>query len=302
MAFVSSCLAPMAHAEDELVVADQRGLQRALLVAAQADKGLTYRIRWTEFDAAAPLLQAIAAGAVDTGVAGDGPFLFAWGSGLPVKAVYWLPPRGEGHTTAVVVGPRSPLHSAADLSGKRIATGRGSIGHLLLLRLIQSGAIPAPAPRIIFLSPAQAKSALDSGSIDAWSTWEPYISLERVQTHGAVIVDGAHLLPNNGFMVTTDTVLAQKKAHLTDFYRRVSLAYRWCETHPDAYAALLARQTGMPDDVSRVVAKEIVSAPAPITPGVITAEQATLNAYHAAGLVKDAPPVDTAFMTGFAAP
>ena len=35
-----------------------------------------------------------------------------------------------------------------------------AIGHLLLLRLIESGRIPAPAPQIVFLTPAQAKAAL----------------------------------------------------------------------------------------------------------------------------------------------
>ncbi|OUJ12656.1 aliphatic sulfonate ABC transporter substrate-binding protein [Acetobacter sp. DsW_063] len=294
--------ATAACAEDELVVADQRGLQKAVLQASKADQNLPYRVRWVEFDAAAPLLQALGAGAVDTGVAGDGPFLFAWGAGQPIKAAYWLPPRGAGHTTAVVTGEHSSIRTAADLSGKTIATGRGSIGHLLLLRLIQTGAIQAPAPRIVFLPPAQAKAALDSGAVDAWSTWEPYVSLNLVQNHGHVVADGQTVLPNNGFLVATDSALKNKRALLADFYRRVSDASRWAENHQSEYAAILSRQTGMPQDVSVAVAKELISTPGPVNPSVVQAEQATLDAYRAANLVDHGGSVAAAFITGFAAP
>ncbi|GAD10807.1 ABC-type nitrate/sulfonate/bicarbonate transport systems [Gluconobacter frateurii NBRC 103465] len=114
-----------AHAEDALIVADQKGQQKALLEAAGQDRNLPYTLRWTEFEAAAPLLQALAANAVDTGIAGDGPFLFAWGAHLPIKAAFLVPPRGGGESTAVVTANSSPIHTAADLSGKKNRNGQG---------------------------------------------------------------------------------------------------------------------------------------------------------------------------------
>lgn len=296
VAFVGlSAVAPDARADEELVVADQKGQQKALLEAAGADRGMPYRIRWTEFEAAAPLLQALGAGAVDTGIAGDGPFLFAWGAGLPVKAAFLVPPRGGGRATAVVVPAGSTIRTAAGLSGKRIATGRGSIGHLLLLRLIQTGAIPAPAPRIIFLAPAQAKAALDSGGIDAWSTWEPYVSLETIQNHGAILADGAGIMPNNSFLVATDAALAHKHALLADFYRRVAQAYAWGGQHQPDYAALLARQTGLPLVVAEAVAQKLIASPSGIGDAVVQAEHGTLDAYRSAGFLTATNPLETAF-------
>jgi sulfonate transport system substrate-binding protein len=291
-----------ARAQDELVVADQKGQQKALLEAAGADRDMPYRIRWTEFEAAAPLLQALGVGAVDTGIAGDGPFLFAWGAGLPVKAALLIPPRGGGRTTAVVVPAGSAIRSLADLSGKRVATGRGSIGHLLLLRLIQTGAIPAPAPRIVFLSPAQAKAALDSGGIDAWSTWEPYVSLETVQNRGHVLADGAGIMPNNSFFVATDAALADKHTQLADFYRRVTRAYAWGALHQPDYAALLARQTGLPQTVAEAVARKLIAAPGAITDTVVQAERVTLETYRSAGFLSAAGPFEAAFDRSFTLP
>lgn len=297
-----SCRVVPAHAEDELVVADQKGQQKALLDAAGVDRDLSYRIRWTEFEAAAPLLQALGAGAVDTGIAGDGPFLFAWGSGLPVKAAFLLPPRGGGRATAVVVAAGSPIYDAAGLSGKRIATGRGSIGHLLLLRLIQSGAIPPPAPRIVFLTPAQAKAALDAGTLDAWSTWEPYVSLEVLHAHGREVVNGGGLMPGNSFFVANDAALSAKRRQLADFYRRVTQAYAWGHAHLSDYAAILARQTGLPGDVALAVAEKQIAAPVPLDRHVAEQEQATLDSYRKAGLVQGTGSVASAFDETLASP
>lgn len=299
---LSAASALAAEAPDELVVADQKGQQRAVIEAAGADHDLSYRIRWVEFEAAAPLLQALGAGAVDTGIAGDGPFLFAWGAGLPIKAAYVIPPRGGGHATAVVVAPGSAITSPSQLSGKRIATGRGSIGHLLLLRLIATGAIPSPAPQIVFLQPAQAKAALDTGRIDAWSTWEPYVSLETVGHQGHVVVDAAGLMPNNSFFVATDTALAHKRRLLEDFYRRVGQAYRWGQAHQDQYAHILAQQTGLPEDVAVSVARQLIASPVPVGDAVVEAEKTTLEAYRNAGLITPSLPLPDAFDKGVMVP
>src|ERR671916_1429475 len=76
-----------AWAETVLKVGDQRGGSRALMEAAGVLKDLPYKVEWSEFPAAAPLLEALNAGAIDTGIVGDAPFTFAAAAGVPVKAV-----------------------------------------------------------------------------------------------------------------------------------------------------------------------------------------------------------------------
>lgn len=296
--------APVASvwAEDELVVADQKGQQKALMQASGVDKDVPYHIRWVEFEAAAPLLQALGAGAVDTGIAGDGPFIFAWGAGLPIRATWLIPPRGGGKATAVVAPEGSSITSAAQLSGKRIATGRGSIGHLLLLRLLATGAIPAPAPQIVFLLPAQAKAALDTQRVDAWSTWEPYVSLAVVTGRAHVVVDAADVMPNNSFFVASTDALTSKRAHLADFYRRMTEAYGWGARHQTEYARILARQTGIPDDVAVSVAEKLIAIPAPVTLDTIRSEASVVATYRSAGFVTRSDAFDEAFEQNLTSP
>ena len=46
-----------------------------------------YKIDWKEFPAAAPLLEALSAGAIEDGLVGDAPFTFAAAAKVPVKAI-----------------------------------------------------------------------------------------------------------------------------------------------------------------------------------------------------------------------
>lgn len=56
-----------------LRIADQKGGMRSQLEAANALQNLPYDIKWAEFPAAAPLAEALNAGAVDAGIIGDAP-------------------------------------------------------------------------------------------------------------------------------------------------------------------------------------------------------------------------------------
>ncbi len=64
-----------ARAEEVLRMGDQRGNARALMEAAGVLDGLPYRLEWSEFPAAAPLLEALNAGrSMHAGGVGDAPF------------------------------------------------------------------------------------------------------------------------------------------------------------------------------------------------------------------------------------
>lgn len=289
-----------ASAEPVLRVADQKGLQRALLDASGALAGATYRIAWSEFPAASPLLQALSADAVDTGIAGDGPFLFAYGAGQNVRATLAILPRQAGSIVAIVVPHGSPIRSAAALAGHSVATTKGSIGHELLLRLVQTGAVDGSKLHVVFLSPSEAASALRAGSVDAWATWEPYVSLEAAQ--GADIpVRAGTLLANYSFQVANRDEVTKKRALLADFYHRLATAFAWGDAHPDQFARIWSTQMGLPLAVATDIADRVRTHAAPITDAVITAERVTIETYRAGGVLPArTPPLAGAFDRSFA--
>ena len=62
--------ADLASAQTTLRVGDQKGNSQAVMEAAGVLKDVPYKIEWKEFPAAAPLLEALSAGAIETGLVG----------------------------------------------------------------------------------------------------------------------------------------------------------------------------------------------------------------------------------------
>src|SRR6195256_5899791 len=102
-----------ATAQTTLRVGDQKGNSQAVMEAAGVMKDVPYKIEWREFPAAAPLLEALGAGAIETGLVGDAPFTFATAANVPVKAIGAIRQTGEG--LAVLVPRESAARSFEDL-------------------------------------------------------------------------------------------------------------------------------------------------------------------------------------------
>jgi sulfonate transport system substrate-binding protein len=80
-----------AGAQTTLRVGDQKGNSQAVMEAAGVLKDVPYKIEWKEFAAAAPLLEALSAGAIETGLVGDAPLTFAAAANVPAKAIGAIP-------------------------------------------------------------------------------------------------------------------------------------------------------------------------------------------------------------------
>ncbi len=300
----TACLAPGACAPPRasgavLNVASQRGNTRAILEASGALRGAGYTVAWSEFGAAAPLLEALGAGAVDVGGVGDAPFVFAYAAGSRIKAVAALRAAASGASTAVIVPNGSPIRTVQDLKGRRVATGKGSVGHYLLLRLLERAGLPFDAVQTVFLSPGDGKAALQRGAVDAWSTWAPYIGLATLHDANRVLADGAGLFTGYSFMAATETAIAGKRGLLQDFLSRMAAAYRWAAANPALHAAALARDTGLPLDVEVDLVRRQDLKVVPITAEVVRAEVATLTLFRKAGIASVRPDIDAAFDPSF---
>ena len=210
----------LASAQTTLRVGDQKGNSQAVMEAAGVLKDVPYRIEWKEFPAAAPLLEALSAGAIETGLVGDAPFIFAAAANVPVKAIAAVRQSREG--LAILVPDQSAVKSFDDLRGKKIATGRGSIGHQLILAALESRGWQANDVQIVFLAPSDAKVAYSQGSVDAWSTWEPYVSQEEVLFKSRRVITAAGITPGIGFQVATPAAIRDKRPELEDFVRRLA--------------------------------------------------------------------------------
>jgi sulfonate transport system substrate-binding protein len=273
-----------AHAETTLIVGDQKGNARAVMEASGVLKDVPYKIEWKEFAAAAPLLEALGAGAIEAGLVGDAPFTFAAAANVPVKAIGAIRQTGDG--LAVLVPKDSAIKNFDELKGKKIATGRGSIGHQLLLAALESkGWTPADV-QIVFLAPADAKVAYSRGSVDAWSTWEPYVSQEEVLFQSRVVLNAEGLTSGLSFVVATPNAIRDKHADLEDYLRRLTAARAWALNNANAYAQTWGKLMNVEPSVPLNWLTRAKIRIAPIDDSVVADEQKTIDLYLRAGLIK----------------
>ncbi len=278
-----------------LRVGSQKGGTKALMLAAGALSGAAYRVEWSEFPAAQPLLEAIGSGAVDVGLAGDAPFLFAYEAGGPIQAVsaQHVDPRPSA-ALAIVVPQASPIRDIGGLKGRRIATTRGSVGHYLVLRALERQGWHINDVRITFLAPSDSAAALSAGAVDAWSTWVPYVSL-ALAGGGRIVVDGQDLVGSYSFDVANSAIIGPKRAILTDFLAREARALRWALAHPDAYARVLAAETGLPLAIAGMMVRKNARLTVPIDAPVILEQRQVLDTFAHAGEVTPRRALSQAF-------
>ena len=88
---------------------------------------LGFSVAWTEFPGGPQLLEALNVGALDFGITGEAPPIFAQAAGAPLLYVANEPPAPRAE--AILVPKDSPIHNVAELKGKSVALNRGSNVH-----------------------------------------------------------------------------------------------------------------------------------------------------------------------------
>jgi len=262
----------LARAEEvTLRVGDQKAGLKALLEVSGQAKDLPYRIQWSEFPAAAPILEALNTQALDVGYTGDLAFLTVYSAGAPIRAIGGS--RSAARSQAILVPKGSPARTLADLKGKRLAGNKGGWGQFLILAALEQAGIPADQVKWSYLGPIDARAALASGSIDGWAIWEPYVATAVVEDGARIIADGTGLTPTITFLVATQDAIAQRRAALADFRRRIYAAWAWGLDHIPAYAAYNARLTGLPEPIVARAYEDDHRTPLQIDDGVVAEVQ-----------------------------
>lgn len=283
-----------------LHIGDQAGTgAQSLLTAAGLIGKLPFKVAWSDFTSGPPMLQAMAAGSVDVGGVGNAPPVFAAAGGDQLAIVGAL--QANPHGSALLVPKGSPIHSVAQLKGKRIAVAQGSSADYHLLTVLTKAGLGVHDVTLVYLQPAAGLAALTSGHVDAWDIWSPFIEEGETLNGATAVVTGTGYGSPYSFTVASRAALADpgKAAAIRDYLSLIAQAHRWAAGHLAAWAAVWAKASGLPLTVMTQAAGDSASLAVPITPAVIASEQQVADAFTAAGLipvhVNFADYVDTAF-------
>jgi sulfonate transport system substrate-binding protein len=249
-------------------------------------KPLGYRVSWTEFPSGPPLLEALNVGAIDFGVAGETPPIFAQVAGAPLVYLAYDPPAPQGE--AILVPKDSPLTSIADLKGKKVALNKGSNVHYLLVKALEKAGLKYTDIQTVFLAPADALAAFTRGSVDAWVIWDPYEAAAEASTGARVLADGTGLVANYQFYFASKSFLASNAKAVDVVLEALNETDVWTKNNIQAVAEQLSPSVGLPASVLAVSLRRESYGILPISDEVIASQQRIANAFLALGLVPKA--------------
>nr|WP_310632188.1 sulfonate ABC transporter substrate-binding protein [Paraburkholderia sp.] len=279
------------HAGPVVDIGYQKGTPLTLLKArgtlerALAQKG--YAVRWTEFAAGPPLLEAMNAGAIDIGYTGSPPPIFAQAAGS--RLVYLAAEPAGPQNEALIVRAGSPLKRVADLKGRTVALARGSSSHYLLVAALAQAGLRYEDVKVVFLSPADARAAFDSGHVDAWAIWDPYLAVVQQAEPTRTLADyGSGIAqPYSFFLGAPDFVKAHRDVVAT-VLQAVKEGDAWVLAHRDETTQLIARETGVPPPVVAYFLARSRFGVLPLDNAILASQQRVADVFFAQKLIPHA--------------
>jgi sulfonate transport system substrate-binding protein len=248
-----------------------------------AFKPLGIDIRWIDFQFGPPLLEAINAGSVDFGFVGDAPPIFAQAGGGAIRYVAAV--KSDGNTQAIIVPKDSPIRTLTDLKGKRIAFGKGSSAHNLLVAALEKAGIAwsdiTPAP----LAPADATAAFAKGAVDAWSIWDPYLALAELKDGVRVIALDKDVHKPNAFYIARSDFVQKYPALVARLNAIFASEGVWADAHHEEVAKAQAEATGVDIEATRRFVDRSNYRVVPVDDEVIKSQQAVADRFARLGLI-----------------
>jgi sulfonate transport system substrate-binding protein len=265
------------------------GRARGTIEKALAAHGAT--VQWAgPFAAAAPALEALNVGAIDVTAGSSTASITGLAASVPlvVFAYQKISAAAEG----ILVKQDAPMKTLADLKGHTVAVNRGGTGEYLLMRgLTHNGIDPATVKRI-YLGPSDAGAAFDRGHVDAWATWDPFISI-AVQNYGArVLADGAQIGSDNAVTLMASRIFATEHRDLLQVLLNTARADNvWSMQHKSEAGGIWAKAMGIPIALGDAIGAANAVPVTAVTPADLKQMEGIATWYSESGIIPVRPDV-----------
>lgn len=203
---------------------------------------------------------AVAAGALDIGVANVATVAQARAHGVPLRFIAASSVASPATMTDVVlVAAGSPIRTGADLNGKTVAiNGLKDLQQITASAWVDKHGGDARTLRFVEIPIPQMAAAVEAHRADAALDVEPFVSAAKARGIGRVVgnvLDG--VAPR--FMIVgwlaTDPWLQAHPDLAARYAAAIREAAEWANAHPRESAAILVRNTKVPASVAGTMAR-----------------------------------------------
>lgn len=239
-------------------------------------------VKWVEFQFGPPLLEALGAGAVDIGVVGDTPPIFAQAAKANLVYVASSP----SSQSAILVPEGSPIRKVEDLKGKKVAIAKGSSSHNLTVQALAKHGLSFKDIEPVYLAPADAVAAFSTGRVDAWTIWDPYFAIAETKHKARVLTTSEEPgLDSNSFYLANRDFATRHPDVLKASLEELSAVTKWAGDNRDQLARISSEATGVALDAQTIASKRYVVDLLPISEEVIAKQQSIADTFAELGLI-----------------
>jgi len=205
-----------------------------------------YSVEWSEFNTASSVLEALNADSIDFANAGDAPSVMALSKGMDFQFIVTEP--SSPHRQAILIPEDSTIQSINDLKGKKIAYNQASIAQYLLAKALQTEGLTLDDVESVYLAPSDASIAFANGEVDAWVTWDPYMTVAQ-EGGNKILTTGEGIVPLRSFFVASTDIIEQEPEVVNIFVDHVKEVGRSIDEDPTVAANVLEEATNIESSV-----------------------------------------------------
>lgn len=288
---LAGCGANDSERKDVVFATQKNGVPFLAETRGEFEKRLAARgigpVKWVEFASGPPLIEAIRAGAVDIGLVGDTPVVYAQAAGtdLLYVAIQSFPGLVG---TGLLVPAGSTVQSLPELKGRKIAYTKGSASEFALAAGLKQVGLGLDDITVANLTPGDAQTALANGSVDGWVIWDPFFTLAQARSGAREVPLPVSDINTTAFYVASGTFARDRADVLRATLDELRTEAAWGNANRDYYRDTVARATRLPPEVlDGMLAryKDFLFRVDPVTPDAIANQQKVSDYLFDAGVI-----------------
>jgi len=207
--------------------------------------GITISVK--SFKSGPPMIEAFTSGQLDLGLLGDQPVIQARSNNVDLKAISTFTSSEKAY--GILATEKSGIKSLQDLKGKKIGVSLGTTLHQLALLYIKDAGLTKNDVQIANLQMQDLVPAIQSNSIDAAVSMEPYMN--AMKKSGAILIKDATGYKNVVTVVAGRQKFLQENPEVsTRILKVLDKSTKWMneKNNKDQAIDIVMRKSGLPKE------------------------------------------------------
>lgn len=206
-------------------------------------------VEWVQSAGSNKANEALRSGAIDVGSTAGSAALLARSNGSPIQVIDLY---SQPEWSALVTRTDTGISSVKDLADKKVAVTKGTDPYFFLLQALEEAGVSPDEVTIEQLQHADGRTALNQGTVDAWSGLDPIMA-------SAEIEDGNTLFYRNvdfntyGFLNATEDFIESDPEAAQTIVDVYEYARDWALANEEEAVQILADGSGIELETAQVV-------------------------------------------------